>query len=466
MIDLRNISIRKSGQKLFDEFNFNIEAGENVLISGDNGSGKTTLLEIIAGVIPVSHGEVNYDFVTGTNWEERYQQRKQAIHYLSAEAALTRIHQHDLFYQQRYYSLGDDFVPSVKEFLGEKMIEQVQKMKFPSSLAIDHLLHLKLTTLSNGQQKRVMMLKNLAQQIPKVLVLDYPFESLDRKSRNDLIEFLEVLSTDHGVQLIITDHDSELPAVINRKVVLRNFQIQEQSNFKPTTRVPLQEVKSRNDSLPPVSPVVEFRKLTIRYGDTTIISNLDWTINKGERWALAGKNGSGKTTLFSLIYADHPLAYSQQVFLFGKRRGSGESIWDIKNRISYVGPEQMNFLDPKDKWLTGRAYSLKGIKTSNDEKLIPKAFGKLIHFFEADLFIDRPLRQLSSGELQLVFIIKSLLVPKELLLLDEPFRFLDLNKKEKLNQYLQLHLNNETTLVLITHDEQDIKRWGSRILWF
>ena len=460
MIDLRNISIRKSGQKLFDEFNINIEAGENVLISGDNGSGKTTLLEIIAGVIPVSHGEVNYAFVTGTNWEERYQQRKQAIHYLSAEAALTRIHQHDLFYQQRYYSLGDDFVPSVKEFLGEKMIEQVQKMKFPSSLAIDHLLHLKLTTLSNGQQKRVMMLKNLAQQIPKVLVLDYPFESLDRKSRNDLIEFLEVLSTDHGVQLIITDHDSELPAVINRKVVLRNFQIQEQSNFKPTTRVPLQEVKSRNDSLPPVSPVVEFRKLTIRYGDTTIINNLDWTINKGERWALAGKNGSGKTTLFSLIYADHPLAYSQQVFLFGKRRGSGESIWDIKNRISYVGPEQMNFLDPKDKAVTGRAYCGKGTKIFDSEKL-----NDLIHFFEADLFIDRPLRQLSSGELQLVFIIKSLLVPKELLLLDEPFRFLDLNKKEKLNQYLQLHLNNETTLVLITHDEQDIKRWGSQILW-
>ena len=460
MIELRKISIRKSGQKLFNDFNFKIESGENILISGDNGSGKTTLLEIIAGVIPVSHGEVNYAFVTGTNWEELYQQRKQAIHYLSAEAALTRIHQHDLFYQQRYYSLGDDFVPSVKEFLGEKMIEQVQKMKFPSSLAIDHLLHLKLTTLSNGQQKRVMMLKNLAQQIPKVLVLDYPFESLDRKSRNDLIEFLEVLSIEHRVQLILTDHDSELPSVLNRKVVLKKFRLHEQSNFKPTARAKWQEVKSRNDSLPPNNPVVEFRNLTIRYGDTTIISNLDWTINKGERWALAGKNGSGKTTLFSLIYADHPLAYSQHVFLFGKRRGSGESIWDIKNRISYVGPEQMNFLDPKDKALTGRAYCLKGNKNPHEGNLT-----SLIQFFEAEEFIDKPLRQLSSGEVQLVFIIKSLLVPKELLLLDEPFRFLDLNQKEKLNQYLQLHLNEETTLVLITHDEYDMKRWGSQILW-
>jgi ABC-type sulfate/molybdate transport systems ATPase subunit len=56
-------------------------------------------------------------------------------------------------------------------------------------------------------------------------------------------------------------------------------------------------------------------------------------------------------------------------------------------------------------------------------------------------------------------------VPKELVLLDEPFRFLDLAQKEKLNHFLQLHLNIETTLVLITHDEQDIKRWGSQILW-
>ncbi len=460
MIELRKISIRKSGQKLFNDFNFKIESDENILISGDNGSGKTTLLEMIAGVIPVTHGEVHYDFVTGTSWEERYQQCKQAIHYLSAEAALTRINQHDLFYQQRYYSLGDEFVPMVEEFLGDEMVEKIQRMKFPSSLAIDHLLKLKLTTLSNGQQKRVMMLQNLAKQIPKVLVLDYPFESLDRKSRNDLIEFLEVLSIEHRVQLILTDHDSELPSVLNRKVVLDNFQLHEQSNFKPTARLMLAEVKSRNDSLPPDNPVVEFRKLTIRYGDTTIINNLDWTINKGERWALVGKNGSGKTTLFSLIYADHPLAYSQQVFLFGKRRGSGESIWDIKNRISYVGPEQMNFLDPKDKALTGRAYCLKGIKNPDEGNLT-----SLIQFFEAEEFIDKTLRQLSSGEVQLVFIIKSLLVPKELLLLDEPFRFLDLNQKERLNQYLQLHLNEETTLVLITHDEHDMKRWGSQILW-
>src|SRR5882762_10067710 len=111
MIELHHISINKSGQKLFHDFSWKINQGENILISGANGSGKTILLEVLAGETPVAQGEVNYDLITGTTWEERYQQRKQAIHYIPADAALTQIHQHDLFYQQRYYSLGDEFVP-------------------------------------------------------------------------------------------------------------------------------------------------------------------------------------------------------------------------------------------------------------------------------------------------------------------------------------------------------------------
>ena len=459
MIHLQNTSLSKSGKKILDDFSLTIDKGDNLLITGDNGSGKTTLLETIAGILPVSHGNVYYDFILGDTWEERYQQRKQFIHFVPADAALTRVHQPDLFYQQRYYSLGDKFVPTVNDFLGDELVQRIHEFGFPSSLSIDHLLGLKLTRLSNGQQKRLVILENLAKQIPKVLLLDYPFEALDRKSRHDLVHFLEVLSLQHGVQLIISDHESGLPSVLNRKVTLRNCKIHEQSRFTPAISS-LNEVKPKNDSKASVDPVLEMRNVTIQYNDVTIINNLNWTINKGERWALAGKNGSGKTTLFSLIYADHPLAYSQQVFLFGKRRGTGESIWDIKNRISYVGPEQMTFLDSADRLLSARAYILKNDKLSNVKEL-----ASLTHFFEADSFIDKPLRQLSSGELQLVFIIKSLLVSKELLLLDEPFRFLDPNKKEKLNEYLQTHLGSQTTLVLITHDEKDMERWGSQVLW-
>jgi molybdate transport system ATP-binding protein len=195
------------------------------------------------------------------------------------------------------------------------------------------------------------------------------------------------------------------------------------------------------------------QNLTIEYSGKKIIKDLDWRINKGERWALTGKNGSGKTTLFSLIYADHPMAYSQKVFLFGKRRGSGESIWDIKKRINYFGPEQIHFLSPKAITDTGREYILMQAHKN------PERLNKLIDFFNAENIIDQPIRFLSSGQLQLVLLLNMFLDDKELLLLDEPFQFLDPDNHEKVTHYLNHYLDKDITLVLITHDEKDVVRW-------
>jgi molybdate transport system ATP-binding protein len=218
----------------------------------------------------------------------------------------------------------------------------------------------------------------------------------------------------------------------------------------------------RNSSLPengetPViipsnqmEPVVEMRDVTIRYGENVIIDKLNWMIRKGDRWALTGKNGSGKTTLFSLIFADHPMAYSEKVFLFGKRRGSGESIWDIKKRISYLGPEQLHFLDSITENKTVSEY----LKSTNSLEM-----NKLLDVFELMHLLERKLNQLSNGELQLVLLMSLFVAKKEILMLDEPFQFLDNARKEQVTNYIQSSLDPETTLILITHYEDDVKRW-------
>lgn len=454
MIEINNVTISKSGRKLFHDFNWKINLGESWIIKGGNGSGKTTLLELIAGVVHPMQGEINYSFITGETWEERYQQRKQKMHYLPVDAALSQIHQHDLFYQQRYYSLGDEFVPTVEELLGEDVVKQIHQFKFPASLSIDHLLNLKVTRLSNGQSKKVMILKNLAQQIPEILLLDYPFEALDRQSRQELKTFLDFLATEHHVQLIITDHDSEILSSITHQLVLDDFKIADSTQSIKTSGSSI----SINVETQSFDRVVEMKEVTIQYGETIIIKNLNWIIHKGERWALTGKNGSGKTTLFSLIFADHPMAYSEEVYLFGKRRGTGESIWDIKNRVSYLGPEQMTFANTRNSSVSAREFILSQSKSADKDKL-----SGLIDHFKVGSFIEHPLRVLSSGQLQLVFIMGCFLLQKELILLDEPFRFLDPLQKERVNNYLQSHLDETTTLVMITHDENDLARWGRQV---
>ena len=85
--------------------------------------------------------------------------------------------------------------------------------------------------------------------------------------------------------------------------------------------------------------VVKLNKVSIRYGDRTILKELDWTVHRGEKWALSGENGAGKSTLLSLVCADNPQSYACDISLFGRKRGTGESIWEIKKHIGYVSPE-------------------------------------------------------------------------------------------------------------------------------
>jgi molybdate transport system ATP-binding protein len=155
-----------------------------------------------------------------------------------------------------------------------------------------------------------------------------------------------------------------------------------------------------------------------------------------------------------MIYADHPMAYSQRVYLFGRRRGSGESIWDIKKRINYLGPELLSYLKPKNLSQTGYEYIVQ-----RQKNISPRQVDEIIQFFDAWGFVNHPVRILSSGQLQLLMVINSLLSDKELLLLDEPFQFLDPDNKARLNQFLHSHLHFDTTMVLITHYEEDIREW-------
>lgn len=455
MIEIRNAVVIKSGNKLFDNFSWTINDGEHWVITGPNGCGKTTLLEMISGAVHLPHGEIVYSFIEGDTWDERYPQRKRKIHYIPANAIHTLLGEtQDLYYQQRYYGIGDEHIPLVVDILG-KAKEEIN-LPIPESFAIDHLMNVEVTRLSNGQLKKVLLLKALLTEIPKVLLLDYPFEGLDHDSREDLCNFIDFLASTYDVQIIIVDHYHYLPKVINRKLVLNAFTIEHEEDVveRPTRSFlqPAGKVKESNSSV----SVVEIRDLKIQYQDHVVLQNFNWTVHQGDRWALIGRNGSGKTTLFSMIFADHPMAYSQQIFLFGKRRGTGESIWDIKRRIAYLGPELVSYLGPKSIGQSAREY----IRTVN-RKVSDKDLNELIHHFAAETFIDKPVRFLSSGELQLTAIMNCFLTEKELLLLDEPFQFLDNAQRKNLSRFLQSHLHPGTTLILITHYDEDLREWTS-----
>ena len=88
----------------------------------------------------------------------------------------------------------------------------------------------------------------------------------------------------------------------------------------------------------PASLIV-MKDTTIRYGQFTALERLNWVMGKGENWAILGPNGSGKSTILKLILGDHLQAYANEIILFGRPKGSGETLWEIKKRIRVVSSE-------------------------------------------------------------------------------------------------------------------------------
>ncbi|MBT1702163.1 ATP-binding cassette domain-containing protein [Chryseosolibacter indicus] len=453
MIELKEVTLVRSGLTLFQNLNIAIASNEHWVITGPSGAGKTLFLGILAGAIHPTKGSIHFDFIHSKDYEGIYAERKSKIHYIKAHALQTFLSDNTAFYQQRYYTIGDERTRLVKDLIGEI---NTLNIEFPSSFNITALLNLPITKLSNGQLKKVLILKNLSASIPRVLLLDYPYEGLDHESRADLNNFITFIANEFLIQIIIVDHDHELPTIINKRMVINNFTIVETSDYSVKKEI-TQQNNNNTKTLQQLNitnePVVEFKDVTIQYGSRIIIDNFNWTVRKGERWALVGRNGSGKTTLFSIIYADHPFAYSQKVFLFGKRRGSGESIWDIKKRISYLGPELLSYLNPQYITESANQYLLK------DQTIKADKLSGLITYFKAEHFFDCPIKQLSSSQLQLMLLIQFFTKEADLLLLDEPFQFLDTEQKQLVSDYLVKYLKPETTLILISHYKKDIALW-------
>ncbi len=453
MIWLNNIHLSIQGKSLFNELNLVFENDTNYLIDGKNGSGKTILLKLLAGNILPSAGAISYDFIDSSlDWQTKFELRKRYIHYIPVQAIHDLIDNHDMFYQQRYYTIEHTEAVTVRDFLGGRMVE-FKRLQLPHSFQINQLLDLELSRLSNGQVKKVVILKRLLDSMPRVLLLDYPFEGLDARSRSELRDFLDHISQVYHIQLIIADHaHPELPTSLSKRILLSET-IVSVSDFKqPRDSEWITPTFSPSLAIKNAEPIVEMQDVTIAYDHHVIVDRLSWRVNRGERWALTGRNGSGKTTLFSLIYADHPMAYSQKVFLFGKRRGTGESIWDIKKRISYLGPELLHFLDYPTRQFTVLSY-LRMNKPSAEQ------LEQLITFFEIHEILEKQLHQLSHGQLQVILLCSLFLSQKELLLLDEPFQFLDPIQKKRVGEYLHSHLNTSITLILITHYEGDVALW-------
>ena len=460
---------RHPDYRMAEPVNFVLYEGEQLAILGPNGSGKTKLVNTIIGRYPLLMNEVHYDF-----GEHNHRMVCENIHCMAfrdsyGDADTT------YYYQQRWHSQDVELSPMVSEVLPAAGDDEFVGALY-RDFDIDRLMDKQMVMLSSGELRRLQLVKALMTQ-PRVLIMDNPFIGLDAPTREQLISLLQRLIAERGLQLIlVVSREEDIPGFVTRiaspnplpKRGLPNIALPISSPSGgrhgalvsvATTEALASSRSAACSSFEGASSIISFRNVTLRYGERTIFANLDWEVCQGERWALHGRNGSGKSALLGLVCADNPQSYACDISLFGRRRGTGESIWDIKRRIGYVSPE-MHRAYLKD--LPSIEIVASGLHDSIGLYVRPRPehigiCKEWMSVFGIEELAERTFMKLSSGEQRLVLLARAFVKDPELLILDEPLHGLDTERREMVRQIIDAWCERpEKTLIMVTHYPEEL----------
>ncbi|PSW22026.1 molybdate ABC transporter ATP-binding protein ModF [Photobacterium sanctipauli] len=326
--------------------------------------------------------------------------------------------------------------------------------------------------LSTGETRRLMLARALASK-PALLVLDEPYAGLDIQHQQDLSALLNKLSTT-VLLLLVTSREDELPDCISHIALFDGGKLSQTMSHEKWYHHPvLQQLKAqsaerseevlalirqnRHQAAMP-DPLVDLKNGKVEYIDKLIFESVNWQINHGEHWQVRGPNGCGKSTLLGLIFGDHPQCYSNDITIFGMKRGSGETVWDIKQHIGMVSSalhlQYRVSCSALDVVLSG-FYDSIGLYQQPSQNEIEQAKAWLAIFHMSEL-ASVSFRQLEYGQQRLLLIARALIKKPVLLILDEPYQGLDfLNRKLVYNALEMVARENLSQLLYVSHHVED-----------
>ena len=452
------LSASYGGSKVLTDISFSLTEDDCLAIVGPVGSGKTTLAKALSGRL----------FRTGSVY---FKSRTNRVHpsILLVEQQhhfKNRSNMQDFYLQQRFNSADSGDAYTIREELSNEDEELVAY--WLGFFMLGHLIDKPLVTLSNGENKRLQLVKSVLRD-PDWLILDNPFLGLDAEGREILSACLEKL-IENSVQFILINSPAALPACVNRVMYLEEGRVTWDgpiSTYESFRRVDkfvfnhtvMDDLIKSAQVYETFQQAVHMNDVTIAYGEKVILSGIHWEVNSGARWALSGPNGAGKSTLLSLITADNPQAYSQDIILFDRKRGTGESIWDIKKRIGYVSPElHVYFREPANVFnvVGSGLFDTLGVykKISEDQH---KRIALWLGVFGISHLSQRMFQQISTGEQRMVLLARALVKNPPLLILDEPCQGLDEEQIHRVKEILNyICSNSQTTLIYVSHYSSDI----------
>jgi molybdate transport system ATP-binding protein len=314
-----------------------------------------------------------------------------------------------------------------------------------------------LRSMSSGEQKKVL-LQHLLSLKPGVLILDNVFDNLDTAAQASFKEELE-LAAAHTLLIQLTHRKRDLlPFIENRLTVSAGEFVPLKGNTDDEIHVddapvpsPLHHYKLSTTEL------VRFTDVHVSYDGRQVLQQINWSINAGEFWQLKGPNGSGKTTLLTMITGDNVKGYGQQLYIFGRKKGTGESVWDIKDKIGYLTPAMTDLFSTRHTLLqmivSGFVDSI-GLYTIPSDMQLRSAF-EWLQLLQLQHKANTAFPKLTQGEQRLALVARAMVKHPPLLILDEPLMGLDDTNTEKIIRLInKLAAETSTAVLYVSHQTE------------
>ncbi|WP_350316952.1 molybdate ABC transporter ATP-binding protein ModF [Pectobacterium aroidearum] len=429
---------------------------------GANGSGKSALARALSGELPLLRGERTTGF-----------QRPVRLSFEQLQKLVSDEWQRN---NTDLLSEGeDDTGRTTAEVIQDSLSDPARCQQLAQQFGIAHLLERRFKYLSTGETRKAMLCQALMTQ-PDLLILDEPFDGLDVASRQQLADELRKLASMGYTLVLILNRFDDIPDFINHVGVLADCTLTRlgeretilsealvaQLAFSEKlsgSSLPEPEDPQRYMTLPADEARIQLRNGVVQYNDRPILHELTWEVLPGQHWQIVGPNGAGKSTLLSLITGDHPQGYSNDLTLFGRKRGSGETIWDIKRHIGYVSSSfHLDYrvsTSVRNVILSGFFDSI-GIyqAVSDRQRHLTEQWLTLLGL--NGTIADTPFQSLSWGQQRLTLIARALVKHPALLILDEPLQGLDPLNRQLVRRWLDILIGEgKTQLLFVSHHAED-----------
>lgn len=471
---LEGVSLRLGGRLFLRDFNWRARNGEQWAVLGPNGAGKTVLAQLLTGALHAASGTVRLaPGITArtTAWVSFEAQRA-----LCAEDA-----RHDI---GDFLEEAIDQGTTVRALLEASAADPQEVPAICERLGIGNLLGRGLRFLSSGEVRRALLARALIMK-PRLLVLDNPYEGIDAGSRGVLRSCIDERLASPAHVLLLTRRLQDINAGFTHVLLLDQGRILDRGArdavLAGAACARLRARRPRLGDAPlPLSgdtslwvdhdgPVIALEDVHARYGDLVVLRGVDLRLERGEHLCIAGPNGCGKSTLLSLICGDNPRAYGQRVTLFGRPRGSGESVWEVKRRFGIVSNQVHLDYPPRtrarDVVASGFFDTLGLYDTCGplQNRLVTAWLDVLGLGPRAEERFDA----LSFGEQRMMLIARAMVKNPPVLILDEPCSGLDdANRGRVLELIDRIGSETRTQLLYVSHESDEIPRCITRRVEF